>query len=288
MVDLRLEVGGRVADGNANGTLWIGSEGIDGWWDSAETQFEEDTQQDEDGAFDPTEVYLGPKRVQVHLIADASSSDWADLDVRTWASALAKSKDLGFRVWHAGRWLSLRSAKIRGKVEVRPNRRDMRLTDIRFTVWSPYPQKYGVAKQITVDATYAPSGGLSFPIVEGGGLDFHEEGLPEFPGLVRIANPGTASFYPVFTVRGPMTSFTITSESNVLEYAAPIAHGQSLVLSPYAGGHAVLDGAVVSQNLTRAEWVPVAPGETRGFLFEPVAPGSDAQLLVDYPDGAWL
>lgn len=287
MSDLRLEVGGKIADGASNGNPWIGVDGLDGWWDSAETLFDETTLDTGDGAYDPTEVFLGPKRVQVVLLADASSPEWAELEVRTWAASLSKMTDLGFRVYSAGRWLSLRNAKVRGAVSVRPNRRDMRLTEIRFTAWSHDPRKYGQTVRIEIDATASSQGGLVFPIIDSA-MNFNDLGDADFPGAFRIPNPGTADFYPVMTVTGPATSFKVTSEDSVIEYSATVLHGKKLVLSPYAGGRAVLEGADASYNLTRAEWISVQPGEDRGYLFEPVNPSANTKLLIEYPDGAWL
>ena len=74
---LRLEVGGRIADGVKSGRLWIAKDGLDGWWDSTETLFDEDDRPDGDGAFDPVDVPLGPRRVNVALLSDALSTDWA-------------------------------------------------------------------------------------------------------------------------------------------------------------------------------------------------------------------
>lgn len=286
-LDLMLEVGGRRASGMANGKLWIGKNGLDGWWDSAETLYNEETSDDQDGAYDPSEVRLGPKRVNVYLLADASSPGWADLDVRPWATGLARLTDLGFRVYHAGRWQYLLDAKIRGKVEVKPNRSDMRLTDIRFTVWSWSPFKYGPMLSLPVPTTIPAGGGLAFPIAVPKGLSFGATGVTDAPGVFRITNPGTAEVYPIFTVRGPMASFTITSENNTIAYSAPIPAGSKLTLSPYAGGRALLDGADVSQNLTQAEWVPVNRESTRGYTLTAVNPGADSGLTVDFPEGAW-
>src|SRR5690606_28113692 len=156
-------------------------------------------------------------------------------------------------------------------VRVRPNRRDMRLTDIAFTVWSHDPRKYGRMLTLPVDPTLVSQGGLGFPVVEGS-LAFGERGEIDFPGVFRLENPGTADFYPIFHVTGPVDSFTIRSEQYVLAYDAPIAANQTLTLSPYAGGRASLDGVDVSINLTEAGWVPVQGGETRGYRFTPERP----------------
>lgn len=287
--DLILEVGGRRAYGRNRGEkLWIGKDGVDGWWDSADTTWDEDINPDGDGAADPVEVNVGPKRVNVTLLADASSPEWADLDVRTWASSLPKlGTDLGFRVFYAGRWLALRDAKIRGRVRQRPNRNDMRLTDIEFTVWSHDPRKYGEPRTHSIAANASDLTGLEFDLADDA-LEFTGgDGETTFPGFFEVYNPGTADFYPWFRVTGPLNSFTITSEDHVIEYSGPVGPSQELILSPYLGGRAVLDGADVSTNLTQAGWVPVNGQQTRGYLFTPASPGPGSTLDVEYWDGAW-
>jgi hypothetical protein len=286
---LMLEVGGRKADAEANGKLWIGTDFSEsGWWDSGETLWDEETDSDRDGAADPVEVNVGPKRVDVTLLADASSPEWADTDIRVWASSLPKlGTDLGFRVYNAGRWLYLRNAKIRGRVRVRPNRRDMRLTDIEFTVWSHDPRKYGEPQSLPLAANASDLSGLEFDLVDDA-LEFTGgDESASFPGVFTIANKGTADFYPWFRVSGPLDSFTITSDGNVIEYAAPVGADQELILSPYLGGRAVLDGTDVSTNLTQAGWVPVDGHQTRSYLFTPEDPGAGSTLTVEYWDGAW-
>lgn len=288
MGTLMLEVGGRRFDGGSAGKRWIGRDGLDGWWDGAETTFDEQSDPDGDGAYDPVTVNVGPRRVNVTLVTDASSPMWATLNHRSWAAALSKSTDLGFRVYEDGiGWLSLRNAKIRGKPRVTPNRNDMRLTTIMFTAWSADPRKYGEMVGFPIDAISPERGGLATPISPERGMDFAPGGEVTFPGVFHVNNPGTADFYPTFTVRGPVDGFTISTEERAITYAAPIGTGQSLVLSPYAGGRAVLDGVDVSHNLTRADWVPVQGQENRGYVFTPAAPGGGAQLQIDYPDGAY-
>lgn len=288
MGTLTLEVGGRRFDGAANGNAWIGRDGLDGWWDSPETLYEEMTSDGVDGAEDPVNVTVGPKRVNVRLEIASSSPEWAETDVRDWAAGLVTEPDLGFRVFHAGRWRWLRRAKVRGAMKVGPNRRDLRLTTVSFTAWSHDGRRYGEVKDISVLSETTAAGGLEFPIVDGS-LAFGSGTEVEFPGVFRIENyDGTAPFLPEkFTVLGGMDGFTITSDSHVIEYDAPVGIGQTLVLSPFAGGRAVLDGADVSTNLTRADWAFVPRKGQRGYLFAPVNPTPSAQLIVSHADGAW-
>lgn len=289
MDSLMVEVGGRRFSGGADGHMWLLPDALlEGWWDSPETLFDDDPIPGQDGSFDPEDVTLGPRRVNFNALIESSTSEWAEHDVRTWAAALAKQTDIGFRVWHEGRWLSLRNAKIRGTARVRPHRRFLRRTEVQFTVWAADPRKYGdMAPPIYLDALVEPSGGLVFPVVRGA-MDFGAEGLAAFPGVFSITNPGTADIFPTFTVTGPLNGFTIATDENVIEYDAAIPRGASLVLSPYLGGRAVLNSVDVSTNLTQADWAPVGPGQTRNYLFTADTPQPGSQLIVTHPKGAWI
>lgn len=284
---LTATVGGRVFDGEANGTMWIDRDGLDGWWDSPEVINEDESIPGGDGEFETQDVTVGRRRFMFRAWVESSSPEWAELELRPWAAALSKSDDIGFSLSHAGRTLRLRRAQIRGIVRVRPHREDMRRTTVEFSVMAADPKKYGPAREVAIDAISAAIGGLRFPIVEGA-LDFGTEGLTEFPGVFRLDNTGTAAFFPEkFTVRGPLDGFTITSEQSTVEYDGPVAASDELVLTPYAGGRATLNGADVSHNLIRADWVAVQPGETRGYLFTPINPRPGSKLTIDYPEGAW-
>lgn len=285
-----LEIDGRRFDGANGGSQWIAKGGLDDWWDGAEPTYEEQQDPSGDGAYDPVTVNVGPRRVNIKLVIDASTPAWASNKDRTWASALSKVTDLGFRVYEAGvGWRSLRRAKIRGVPKVRPHPDDHRLTIIDATVWSADPRKYGTWESVPIDATLSQRGGLVTPMVPHKGLSFGLSGDVSFPGVFRLLNPGTAEYYPIFRARGPMYGgFTITSENRQIAFGGDIPRGAELTLSPYAGGRAVLDGIDVSYRLTRADWLTVAGGEERGFLFSPAAADGGAQLIIDYPpDGAY-
>ena len=285
MDDLIVAVGGRKFYGRSHERrAWVLREGLEDWFDSPETQFTEDMIPEQDGAVDPDEVFVGPRRITVNLRASSSSEEYAAQELRPWAASLAKSKDLDFAIHMGGRWLRLRKAKIRGRVRTR--RLIDGLTEFQLPVWAADPRKYGDSISSIVNATVAPVGGLGLPVVDGA-LNFGVLGAVSFPGVFQVRNPGTADFYPTFRVRGKVASFTITSEDRVIEYASPVGSGQELSLSPYLGGRAVLDGVDVSQNLTQAGWVPVEGGQTRGYFFNATDPGLGAQLEVTYPNGAW-
>ncbi len=283
---LTATVGGRTFDGEANGTMWIDRDGLEGWWDSPEALTEDESIPGRDGEFVTDTVTVGRRRFTFRAWVESSTPEWAELELRPWAAALSKSADIGFSLSHAGRTLNLRRAQVRGIVRVRPHRDNMRRTTIEFTIVAADSRKYGPTKSIPIDAVAEQVGGLQFPIVDGA-LDFAMTGLTEFPGVFKIENLGTAEFFPErFTIRGPLAGFTITSEQATVQYDGPVGVGDELVLTPYAGGRATLNGADVSHNLIRAEWVAVQPGETRGYLFTPVDPQPGSKLTVQHPDGA--
>jgi hypothetical protein len=266
------------------GRWWL--EELEGFFDSPGTRFDENMIPGEDGAFDPDDVQLEPRRVVVRGTSEASSPGWADRVIRPWLASLVKKRDLQFRAFVGGQWLSLRNAKIRGQVKVRDV--DETFTEFEIPIWAADPRKFGPRARIEMDAAIEPSGGLRFPMVDEA-VSFGTSGGVLFPGVFVIHNQGTADLFPEkFTVRGPVPRFAITSESSVIEYDGPIARGQELTVTPFAGGRANLDGADVSHNLLRADWVPIRPGETRGYLFSPEDPQPGSQLAIDYSEGAWL
>ena len=282
MDGVTVEIGGRrLHSGPHDSGWWL--TGLEGWFDAPTTRFDEDVVPEQDGAIDPSQVLVEPRRITVQGTCEVASAGWANTITRPWLASLAKSMDLGFRVYADG-WTLARRAKVRGQIKVRDI--DETFTEFEIPVWTADPRRYGEEKTLVVNATVAPTGGLAFPVVDGA-LSFGEAGAASFPGVFQVENPGTADFFPTFTVRGPVTDFTITSEGRVIEYAAPLAAGQELVLSPYLGGRAVLDGVDVSHNLTQAGWVPVEGGQTRGYFFNATDPGLGAQLEVTYPAGAW-
>lgn len=285
-VNLMIEMGGIRLYGNPSYNGWgVLKDGIDGWWDSLDTRDEDDPVPGADGSFEPDDPLVESRTVTIRGAHVASSPEWSISQIRTALAALAKQANLGFRIWEAGQWVTLRNAQIRGRVKVAEHRRN--IARFELTVRSADPRKYGESRRIHLDALVEATGGLDFPIVDGA-ISFGGTGGVLFPGVFALTNPGTAEYFPsAFTITGPMAGFTIQSEQWVLEYDGEIPVGQQLVITPYAGGRAVLNGGDVSHNLLRAEWVPVRPGETRGYLFTPTDPGSGSGLMIDYPIGAW-
>lgn len=280
--ELKVEVAGRVMYGERY-TGW-GVVDVPGLWDSAETRDEEEVIPGRDGLNGSVEQLLDGITFRVVGKSVATTPQWA-ADDRAWLRSLAKLDDLAFRKNEAGTWLSLRGARVDGKVRASTDFRGLE-TSFEIPVASRDPRWYGQKKSFPVDAVAAQTGGLRYPLVDGS-VSFGDLGDVSFPGAFRVPNRGTAPYWPGFRVRGGMDSFTIISESHVIAYDAPIGVNQTLTLSPYLGGRAVLDGVDVSTNLLQADWVPVRGGETRGYVFSAIQPTAGAQLLVDYYEGAW-
>lgn len=283
MDGLMVEINGRRLHTVPGGDSWWLTE-MEGFFDSPGTRFDENLIPGGDGAFDPDEVLMEPRRPVLRGACEVSTPGWADTVARPWLASLARMDDVHFRAFVGDQWLSLRRAKVRGQVKVRDV--DETFTEFEIPLWAADPVKYGPMRSLTVDPVQNPTGGLAFPVVEDS-LNFQSGSAAAFPGVFRIANAGTAPFYPTLTVRGPVDSFTIASESYVIEYAAAVPYGAELLLSPYLGGQATLNGVNVSHNLVQADWAPVNGGEARGYLFTPVGALPGAQLVVEHPQGAW-
>ncbi|WP_144795691.1 hypothetical protein [Microbacterium paludicola] len=257
------------------------------WGDGADSRGDEDLIPGVDGLFPPDAPLVNGLRFTVVGEYVTTSPQQATAG-RDWLRSLSKLDPLPVRVLEGARWDALRFARVDGRVHTEIDHAlGGRRVSFEIPIRTADPRKYGPLRPIEIDAVAQTSGGLRFPIVEGA-LDFATEGLTAFPGVFKIENPGTAEFYPErFAIRGPLAGFTITSEQATVEYDGSLGSGDVLVLTPYAGGRATLNGADVSHNLIRADWVAVQPGETRGYLFTPSDPQPGAKLTVEYPEGAW-
>lgn len=292
MGGVMVEFGGIRLYENPEHNGWgLAKDGLPDWWDSPDGRGEDDPIPGQDGLFDdPDPQLLDGRRVTVRGFFRASTMAWLRSEGKTALNALIRSSDLGFRVFDGEVWQSIRRARIRGRIRQLERRRgDSPVLEFELTVLSPDPLKYGPMRQITLDAQQQVGGGLVYPIVDGA-LDYGVAGPVAFPGLFSITNMGSAAFIPErFTIVGPVAGgFTIVSDTYVIQYTGPIGRGQRLVLSPFAGGRAALDGVDQSHLLTRADWAPVEPAETRSYLFTPISPGPGSQLIIDHPEGAYI
>lgn len=137
----------------------------------------------------------------------------------------------------------------------------------------------------------AATNGLIYPLFGPkvtGRLDF---GAFAPSGLIEMKNTGTADTWPIFRIRGRVNApgFQILSEQGILEYKGAVPVGSELTLSPYSGGRATIGGVdVTGEFLTRSEWPPIGPGETRQYVFNPVGTyDSNARLFADFREAWW-
>jgi hypothetical protein len=110
-------------------------------------------------------------------------------------------------------------------------------------------------------------------------------------GLLQIYNGGTAPSWVTFRARGSIdsTGFQIISGADVIEFKAAVPAGKELLLDPYAGGRAILDGVdVTGGSLTRSEWPPVMPKQTRLYSFDPNGTAdANARLIAEFREAWW-
>lgn len=275
---------------SGEGDWWIDEAGVDGWYDSPVVRLDTADIPGQDGSFTPDEPLLSGREISFTGYHRASSMAVAKLDVQRWAAALAKRHGFDFTVEdEAGRLSS--QVWVRGQVRMKPVL-DLWLR-FNFVLFAPDPRKYGPlpTPPLTLSATPEVTDGLQFPLFGDGFLSFGDfgDGAGFGAGQFALLNRGSIASWPVYRVTGALTSgFSILTDGGELKYAATVPAGAELVLSPYAGGRAVLDGVDVTTNLTVANWVPVGPGERRLFTFVPAgAVSAGAGIRVDFRE-AWI
>ncbi|MGO2188178.1 MAG: hypothetical protein ACTH4Y_08015 [Microbacterium gubbeenense] len=258
--DLKLNIDGRIFSGLADGNLFVSRDGLDGWWDSAETRTSEELIPQSHGSQTPASILLGARRVATRVWSDDTTPAAAE-EFREWATSLALKPSFEFGVFTADRWLYMRDTSVRGAVKVIPNRNDMRKTAVEFVAWSPDAFKFGpvVSRRITT--------------------------VPE--ATFKIHNPGKAPIYPWFKARA-IENFRVTSGESGFAYSGNVG---TLVttISPYTGGRAIAAGGTDrTTNITRADWMTVAPGQTATFDFKTEKYGDNAYIEAHHFQGAWV
>lgn len=258
--DLKVNIDDRIFSGLADGNQFVSRDGLDGWWDSAETRTSEELIPQSHGSQTPASILLGARRVATRVWSDDSSYDDAE-EFRAWAASLALKPSFKFGVYTAGKWRYMRDTSVRGAMKVVPNRNDMRKTSLEFVAWSPDAFKFGepTSQRITT--------------------------VPE--GTFTIHNPGTAPIFPWFKARA-IENFRVTSGDNGFTYTGNVG---TLVttISPYVGGRASTAGGTDrTTNITRADWMQVAPGQTATFQFVTEKYGDNAYIEAHNYQGAWV
>lgn len=154
---------------------------------------------------------------------------------------------------------------------------------------APSSYRYGAtASASTGFAAPAAGAGAVFPAFPGGVMDFGPLGDP---GLVSVANNGTASAPVKFIVTGPGPAggFTITdvTTGKKITYLGDLPAGSELVLDG-ADGTVVIDGIADRSGDTIVEAWPTIPKQSeRSFLFEPLSSTSAALLTVQCVSTYW-
>lgn len=244
-----------------------------------------------DTAFDADRSWRGQKSMVLEFMLTASST----------AAAVAYGWQKVAGIAPRGERLTLtvtdptgtytQRVRVDGTPDVKP------FTDRRarcfIPIVAPDGRKYGpyVPELEAQPAGLAGESGLIYPLfgpINTGTLNF---GQFAPSGLIEIKNTGTAESWPIFRVQGQIASagFQIVSQGAVLEYAGPVALGDEITLSPYSGGRASKAGVdVTGEYLTRSEWAPVGPGETRQFVFNPLGTfDTNARLFADFREAWW-
>lgn len=262
------------------------------WYSSAPIRSEITDMPSTDGAFEPERSYRGAKVMALR--------GW--VLGRTAEEAVALGYDYIAGIAPVGEALTLKVEDVVGDryMTVRPQAADVEpYTDRRARFQIPLiatdSRKYGPLGDPNQWPAAAPSGGsgdgLMWPLFgepTTGTLDF---GSFSPTGLITLENKGSAPSWPIFHVYGAIDSagFQIVSGEDVIEFSAAVASGNELVLNPYAGGRALLDGVdVTGGSLTRSEWAPVMPRSTRVYSFDPLGVAdATARLTVEFREAWW-
>lgn len=252
--ELRVNIDNRIFSANADGNLFVSREGMYEWWDSPETRTPDDPLPQSHGSQTPASILLGARRFTFQGWAESSTPEEAETDFRVWAAGLALKPMFLVGVYHAGRWMWMRNASVRGKVKIKPHRNDLRRTDIEMVLWSPDAFKYTSEVTRTIAA-----------------------------GSFTISNTSTGPIYPWYEVEGSKLTIT-TSRGEGITLNAPSASGTTRI-SPYVGGRAVQTRGSSEVDLTlwleRAQWPVIHPGETVTFT-------TDRSVTVRHYGGAYL
>lgn len=260
-----------------------------GWHSSPSVRSTVEDMPQSDNAFEPARSYRGSKIMSIQGIA-SGTTDTNTEDLWDTISGLAPM-GLGFdvRVTAASGRTRTTRCRLSGIPSVDP------LTARRAKFLIPLVaadgRKYGDAQLLEA----SPPGlvntqGLVYPLVGdiGGVLDFG----PFSPtGLIIMQNGGTADTWPRFMVQGPVGAggFRIQSSGSIIEFKGGVPDGQSVLLDPYAGGRAFLNGVdVTGQYLTRSEWTSIPPRSSRQYSFNPIgATNVRTKLIAEYREAWW-
>lgn len=258
--------------------------GIKGWWEPAPMRREKTVQLGrpgtfaEDGERDERLISISGHHVAESRAAAAAFVDElaAFLGDGTAGVFVGDDADLGVR--RAAVYLASGAVDISWAGGV----------DVGFTVHllAPDPRKYG---DTVTDSTGLPveGGGLQWDLYTSNGvLDY---GAAGDPGSVSLTNVGRAPTPVRFKLTGGSapTGFTIRHQGTgrAVTYGEPVFPGQTLTLDG-RDGTVELDGYTDrSTELTRRDWVELAPGATGVWFLE--APDASGLYLEASTEPAW-
>lgn len=262
------------------------------WYSSPRLRNQIEDMPDSDGAFDTERSYRGAKSMSLQGMVLARSIDEAEeegYDIIAGLAPVGELLDLKVESGTRTRYMKVRVTSI-DVVPFTANR-------ARFMVGlvAADGRKYGPLADRGDWPAAAPSGGsgdgLLFPLMgvpTTGTLDF---GSFSPTGLIELHNGGKAPSWPIWHAIGGVdgSGFQIVSGTDVIEFSAALPTGVELILDPYAGGRATIGGVdVTGAALTRSEWVPIMPGETRRFSFDPLGTSDgQARLLAEFREAWW-
>ena len=128
------------------------------------------------------------------------------------------------------------------------------------------PQWQSLPRSTTLIPVGAAPSGMRFPLFTVGGIiSFGATGTSASTAVLQ--NAGNAPAWPLITMQGPCSGFTVTLDGNPVTYGAAIATGQSVTLD-YATGRATLvatgatPGVDRTYNLTSRRFSPVIATST--------------------------
>jgi len=268
---------------------------LEGWDDSPSNRVEDRPIPGLGGSSDPTEVLMNAREFVVAGIHIAGSQVVAETEVRSWLASLASRNDLTVEVHNAA---GIRVARcwVRGGARVR--RLDDVTTEFELPLFAPDGRKYGAETVQRLNSGIIAPGGLTMPITLADGVGaFEFVPFSTVGGFgtnrITLRNPGQADSWVVFEADGPIpVGLSITSDGQELRLeravgASSTPGSPALLLSPYAGGRAVLNGVDVTTDLVVADWMKVAPGQTRQFNVAALdEPGAGAYVQARLR-GAW-
>jgi hypothetical protein len=237
---------------------------LQGWLDMTEITLDTEKLPGQHGHFPPEDPLLGGRYVRV--LADITTAPGGDIRTEFWRAFSAvplgpwrMSVTDAFGTLYSDVWLSGTPRFTMGRVAW--------IGTVDITLFAPDMRKYRAQEP---GDGHEPQGavtldGLHYPLYLDGYLDY---GPFAVSGGFYLNNAGTIESWPTFRVRGELIDgFAVEAGDDLLVFDTTVPSGQECVLSPYAGGRAILNGEDRTEELVESGWSALQPGETRLFVF---------------------